>query len=189
MQKKEIRQQLIKWRRELTDEERLKKDQAVFRHLKEIQAFQSAHKVLFYYSVNGETDTRQMILHYLEEKELYLPKIVAPDEFKAIPIKAPLQLEAGLEKVPEPLDLNADATEDKLDLIILPGVAFDKKGNRLGMGKGYYDRYLAKHKGIKRVALAYEEQVLDSIPKESYDEPVDIIVTDQNIYRCWPVLS
>jgi len=53
----------------------------------------------------------------------------------------------------------------------------------LGMGKGFYDRYLSQLTNAPKVALAFEEQILDEVPKESYDEPVDLIITDQNIYQ------
>ena len=141
--------------------------------------------MLFYYSHKGEADTLWLIEEYLSSKQLYLPVIRGKSHFQAIPIKRPLDLKIGYEKIPEPVDIEPSSTYDnQLEMVIVPGVAFDKKGNRIGMGKGYYDRYFELIHTPVKVALAYEEQVLDSVPKDIYDRPVDMIVTDQNVYKC-----
>ena len=87
--------------------------------------------------------------------------------------------------MPEPVDTEPNSVyDDQIELVITPGVAFDKKGNRIGMGKGYYDRYFEQNNAPLKVALAYEEQVLDSLPKDPYDVSINLIVTDQNLYQC-----
>jgi 5-formyltetrahydrofolate cyclo-ligase len=69
--------------------------------------------------------------------------------------------------------------------VLLPGAAFDHRGNRLGYGGGYYDRLLARlKKKLPLVALAYEEQIVDSLPAEPHDIKVDMIVTDERVIRC-----
>jgi len=71
---------------------------------------------------------------------------------------------------------------DKIDLIIVPGIAFDKNGNRLGYGLGFYDRFLCSLKEVATiVALAYDFQVLDEIPNDHHDVPVDTIITESKI--------
>jgi 5-formyltetrahydrofolate cyclo-ligase len=73
---------------------------------------------------------------------------------------------------------------DRLDLVVVPGVAFDPQGNRLGWGAGYYDRLLAQVRAdAPIVALAFECQIVPAIPPESHDVPVDVIVTEQRIIR------
>lgn len=69
-----------------------------------------------------------------------------------------------------------------LDLIVVPGIAFDKRGYRIGFGKGYYDRFLSDYTGIK-VGFAYDFQVLESIPHESWDIAMNYIVTEKKVYR------
>ncbi len=68
------------------------------------------------------------------------------------------------------------------DLFLVPGVAFDRKGNRLGRGGGHYDRLLASFRGVPRLGVAFAEQVLDRVPKAAYDEAVDSIVTDTGLF-------
>ena len=70
---------------------------------------------------------------------------------------------------------------DKLELIVTPGVAFDSKGNRLGRGKGYYDRLPATTKATK-IGVAYHFQIVDELPAEPHDVPMDIVITDRTVY-------
>ena len=132
----------------------------------------------------------RMLVNYIEVKQLYLPVIRGKSHFQAIPISRPLNLKVGFEGVPEPIDTAPSSVyDDQVELVITPGVAFDKKGNRLGMGKGYYDRYFQNNSSPVKIALAYEEQVLDCIPKDPYDVSIDLIVTDQNLYQCNPKIA
>jgi len=188
-EKVKIRSKLLKIRKNLKKEVRAAKNEQIARRLEELDAFKKAHHILFYYSVNGEVDTLSLIEKYLDAKQLYLPVIRGRSHFQAVPIKKSLNLKKGFEGVPEPVDTEPSSTfDDQLELVITPGVAFDKKGNRIGMGKGYYDRYFEQNRKHLKIALAYEEQVLDYVPKEPYDECIDFIITDQNIYQCNPKL-
>ena len=69
-------------------------------------------------------------------------------------------------------------------LVIMPGVAFDRRGGRIGYGKGFYDSYLGKHPEYRRIALAYEIQCLDLIPSEEHDIRPECIITEKEIYTC-----
>ncbi len=183
--KVKIREKLLKWRRNLPESEREEKDRRIRHRLENLDIFKSAQHILFYYSVNGEADTHKLIENHLENKQLYLPVITDSSKFQAIPLSSPLNLKRGFEKVPEPIGIEPSSTYDQsVEIIVVPGVAFDLKGDRLGMGKGYYDRYLQRQKGKLKIGLAYAEQILDSIPKDNYDEPVDIIITDRAVYDC-----
>ena len=73
-------------------------------------------------------------------------------------------------------------SSDKIDLIIVPGVAFDLKGNRMGHGKGYYDRFLNLVKSTS-IGLAFEFQIIENIPVESHDKPIDMIITEKRIIK------
>ena len=70
----------------------------------------------------------------------------------------------------------------KPDLLIIPGLAFGKNGERLGRGKGYYDRYLEHFKGLK-IGICFEDQILDKLPMDKFDQRMNIIITDKNIYE------
>ena len=76
-----------------------------------------------------------------------------------------------------------EAYEGEIDVIVMPLLAVDERGNRLGYGGGYYDRFLKKYQGATRVAYCYDFQILKDVPTESWDEKVDLIVTDKRIIR------
>jgi 5-formyltetrahydrofolate cyclo-ligase len=182
--KTEIRKKILQIRKGIPEDIRKEKNIQIARRLMELDLFKKSKKILFYYSHKGEVDTLWLIEECMDIKELYLPMIRQKNHFRAVPVKRPLTLIKGKEGVPEPIDSDPESRfDDEIDLVITPGVAFDKKGNRIGMGKGYYDRYFEKYSKAKKIALAYEEQILDSIPKDKYDKPVDVIVTEKKIYR------
>ena len=183
--KDKIRVKALKFRDSLLPEERARRDARIAANLESLEDFRNARHILFYWSVNGEPDTHALVEKNLEEKELYLPVTRGKSHLQAVPVQKPLRLKGGHEGVPEPVGQDPNSFFDQqVELVVVPGVAFDRKGNRLGMGKGYYDRYLASVPHTVRVALAYEEQVLDHVPKEPYDVPMDWIVTDREIIQC-----
>ena len=91
------------------------------------------------------------------------------------------QLERGAFGLTQPTADTPLAADEAIDLIIVPGVAFDAEGNRLGYGAGYYDRLLARFPGVPTVGLAYDEQIVDGIPVEEHDVPIDFVVTPTRI--------
>ena len=76
-----------------------------------------------------------------------------------------------------------DAAESKPDVILIPGLAFSKKGERLGRGKGFYDKYLSEYRGVK-IGICFEVQLIDQIPTEIHDVHLDFIVTEERIIKC-----
>lgn len=83
---------------------------------------------------------------------------------------------------PIPTQTNRLSPSD-LDLLVVPGLAYDMRGYRIGFGGGYYDRFLSGYTGVK-LALAFEEQIFDELPNESHDQPVDFIVTPSRVIKC-----
>jgi 5-formyltetrahydrofolate cyclo-ligase len=75
----------------------------------------------------------------------------------------------------------SDSIIEEMDLLIIPGIAFDLQGNRIGYGKGYYDRFLSKRKANYIIGLAFENQIINKIPKTGYDIPVNILFTEKRI--------
>ena len=185
--KGKIRAKALRFRDSLSPDDRARRDARIAANLESLEGFQNARHILFYWSVSGEPDTRVLVEKNLEEKELYLPVTRGKSHLQSVPVQKPLRLKRGHEGVPEPVGQDPNSFFDgRVELVVVPGVAFDRKGNRLGMGKGYYDRYLVSVPNAVRVALAYEEQVLDHVPKEPYDVPMDWIVTDREIIQCGP---
>lgn len=180
--KSEIRKKVIEWRHQLTDEQCKRKSQKVIKRLENLELFKSAAKILIYYSVKGEVDTLKLMKRFKNEKDFYLPVIKKGNQFNAVRYEGDVMMKKNHEGIPEPMSIeDSDKNEIVFDLIIVPGVAFAKDGTRLGMGKGYYDRYLADKKELTKIGLAYSEQVLDSLPKENYDIPVDFIITEDTV--------
>lgn len=186
MDKVKIRSKMLRFRNQMKPSERLSRSRKIAEKLEDFAVFKKAQHVLLYYSHNGEVDTLELLDRYVETKQLYLPVLKGKSHFQAIPIKPPLKLVKSFEGVLEPVGIEPSSLYDQqIEIVITPGVAFDRKGNRLGMGKGYYDRYFQHHHSVIKIALAYEEQVLDNVPKDPYDVTIDFIITDKNIYDCF----
>jgi len=177
MNKESLRKEVILKRDNITLEDRTIKSKLIISKLEGLSEFIQAKKVLSYYSYGSEVKIVDAMEKWAKQKELYLPKLNKDLSFKALPYDELVKNRYG---IPEPI--SGEGTKD-LDLIIIPGTAFDKKGGRLGMGKGYYDRFLSKHKDVLRIGLAFDEQILESVPQKPYDEIVDIIITDKEIIR------
>ena len=136
--KNSIRAKALQVRGHLSEEIRNKKGAQIEEKLESLEAFKKANHVLFYFGVKEEVKTQFLIEKYITLKELYLPQVTNAEDFRALKINAPLKLQPGLKGVPEPL---GDKEAKKLDIILVPGLVFDKRGHRLGTGKGYYDRF------------------------------------------------
>jgi len=177
MNKEQLRRKAIVIRNQIFEEDYRKKSKLIISRLEELEEFIQAHNVLAYYSHGKEVITTDSLNRWSEEKELYLPTLNEDSSFIALPYGDLVKNRYGIH---EPTQGDEP---DKLDLIIVPGVAFDRNGGRLGMGKGYYDRFLVDKKGVMKIALAFHEQIVASIPKKPYDINVDIIITDKEIIR------
>ena len=177
MDKETLRKKALENRNQISEAKRREKSKAIIEKLEGLEEFSQAEKVLAYYSFGSEVETKEVLEKWAEEKQLYLPKLNEDSSFQALPYGPLKENRYG---IPEPAE---GKPAEKLDLIILPGVAFDRNGGRLGMGKGYYDRFLADMKGVLKIALAFQEQVLDSVPLSTYDENVNLIITDCEIIR------
>jgi 5-formyltetrahydrofolate cyclo-ligase len=178
-----LRNTALSLRNSISSEERAGKSKIIARKLEDLDVFKKAKHILFYFSIGSEVSTIPIIGDWSDKKRLYLPKLINESEFIALPFRGFERLKKGAYGIPEPdFQDKSGPFRGDLDLIIVPGVAFDKNGSRLGMGKGFYDRYLAKLDSVPGIGLAFEEQILADIPKEPYDKPVDILITDKNIY-------
>ena len=177
MNKQELRKKMLEIRN--TIPLRAEKSKKILEKLEEHKAFTEAKSVLFYYNSRSEAETVPLIRKYADLKKIYLPKVIDSAHFVAIHFSEEGKMNKSDFNIMEP---EGNPFLGTPDLIIVPGVAFDKEKGRLGMGKGYYDRYLKNMIKVPKIALAFEEQMLESIPKEPYDVPVDIIITDKNIY-------
>lgn len=179
MNKEDIRIR-IKARKTLLDNtERNRAADAVFEVLEKTAAFMMADRILLYHSLPDELSTHAFIEKWHRRKQFFLPRVNGLN-LEILPYdRSTLRLGAFHIEEPDGAD-TVDVKE--MDMIVVPAVAYDRRGNRVGRGKGYYDRLLGNTRATK-VGVAYDFQVVDEIDAEPHDVRVDIIITDRNIYR------
>lgn len=176
--KKELRRKIKNMRLMLTEAEKLSAADMVFEQLERCAAFIVSKHILLYHSLPDELSTHAFLKKWSHEKNFYLPRVNGVN-LDILPYDQS-RLELGSFHIEEPV--GDDLVDPSiLELIVTPGVAFDCKGNRLGRGKGYYDRLLSTTKATK-IGVAYHFQVVDRLPAEPHDVPVDIIITDKAMY-------
>jgi 5-formyltetrahydrofolate cyclo-ligase len=192
-EKSRIREFALKKRDLIEPDPRKRKDASIRHRLFSTPEFIEAKVILFYASFRSEVSTSEMLKDALAAgKRVILPAVDKDlKELRLYEIGSLSDVSPGFMGIPEP-SVNSDQERDinVPDLIIMPGAAFDVDGNRLGYGAGYYDKLLSRvKKRIPLLALAYEEQIVDSIPSQPHDIQVDTIVTDSRVITCHPVKS
>jgi 5-formyltetrahydrofolate cyclo-ligase len=194
MTKSEIRSKLLAVRNNMSAEEKSLSDIKLQNMLYSTMNYQDSNNLFCFVSFKSETDTHEIIRHSLAEgKKVYIPR-VEPQGMEFYHIQNLDGLIPSKFGVPEPKQdkstvfsaeniTNNNKESVIMNLMLLPGLAFDYKGNRIGYGAGYYDKYLQSHKptGFYKAALAYDFQVIDKIDAEEHDIRVDMIITPTRI--------
>ena len=183
--KEKLRKEIKEKRRKHTKEDNRKKSKEIKERLFGLKEFKNAKTILFYISYDGEVFTHDMILESFYKKNIIVPISNPTNHSLTLShLKSWEELSIGSYGILEPrIEKIRKTNVDDIELIIVPGVAFDEKGNRLGHGKGYYDRML-KNASAPIVALAFEFQIIENIPVAEHDRPVDMIITEERIIRC-----
>jgi 5-formyltetrahydrofolate cyclo-ligase len=178
--KKKLRKEIIYKRKKLSKEENRKKSKKIKEILFGLPEFKNAKTVFFYISYNGEVFTHDMIRESFLRKNVIVPISNIKDETLILSqLKSWDELTVGTYRILEPrIEKIRRIEPSEIDLIIVPGVAFDKSGNRLGHGKGYYDKLL-QNTNAKTVGLAFEFQIVNEVPTESHDKAIDILITEK----------
>lgn len=161
----------------LTEAEKASAADAVFEKLEKTAAFLMADRILMYHSLPDELSTHSFLRKWANKKSFFLPRVNGVN-LEILPYDQS-RLELGSFQIEEPVGDDM-VDPDTLELIITPAVAYDRKGNRLGRGKGYYDRLLMTTKAAK-IGVAYHFQLVDEIAVEPHDVPVDMVITDRII--------
>lgn len=181
--KKSMRRKLRAHRQSLPEAERANLSEIIVRKFLAHEIYQKAQIVMAYMSMPEEVQLRDVFMDAFScGKTMAVPFIVGKGEMLPVSVSNFGELGPGafgIQTVLENLRKFIDA--DKIDCVIVPGAAFDVHGNRLGLGGGFYDVFLKKAVNAKRVALAFDFQLLDEIPAESHDMPVDLIITENRI--------
>ena len=184
MSKSAIRNRIKKMRRKQDPSTIIKKSSAIWKFLLSLPEYRRAKTIAFYASIEkeGEVATLEMIEDSLtQNKKVCLPKVVA-DRLKFFDVKSVKELKEGAFGILEPI--GDKIKPEQIDMVVLPGIAFDATGNRIGFGRGYYDRFLKKVKNVSRIALAFDFQIVDKIPSTKPDVRVHKIITESRIIDC-----
>lgn len=144
--------------------------------------WQKAETVALYFSAKHEVETHLLFLKALEQgKRVYFPRVEQGIQF--YDVKDLSELTKGAWGIMEPSSLCPILAQGgNLDLVVVPGIVFDKKGYRLGYGRGFYDPIIKRFRG-HTVGFCYEFQLVDEIPTDTWDQPVDFLVTEKSEYR------
>ena len=183
MGKRRIREEILSRRDREPEDLRRKKSRKIKKRLFSLKEFNKAHTILFYYSKGSEVETEEMMEEALRKGERVLLPKVREREIYLGEIKG---LEKDVEKgsfgILEPKETYRKTTPRGIDLVILPGIAFDLKGERIGYGEGYYDYFLKKiPKRILLIGLAYDFQVIKNISGKKHDRRVSKVITETQI--------
>ncbi len=180
--KKEIRQKMLALRRALSASEKEERSQALTGNLISLKAYQEAKRILTYLAMPGEADLDPLIRKALADgKEVYVPVCLTARQMEAgrlLDMEHFVKGPYGLRDLPKGY---STISPEEIDLVLVPGVAGSPDGTRLGMGAGYYDRYLSKVPYEKRVLVLWDFQVVEELPSESFDQFMAAIVTDTDI--------
>lgn len=181
--KKELRKKVLNIRNQMSEEDVKNNSQEIMNKIINLSIYKQSKAVFIYMSFKNEVITSELIKKMFKDKK----KVVIPytDMVNTLLIPSEIKDENDLVLNPfgyyEPREIIKFPVE-KIDLVIVPGVVFDNNLNRIGYGKGYYDRILsAVRPDVKKVAIAHDFQVLDSIPKEEHDIKMDMIITEKRV--------
>lgn len=177
--KNQLRSRMLALRDEIPYSEVISASAGIREHVRSWAVFREARCVCCYISVRSEMSTPGIILRALESGKTVIAPKVFGDEIRFFRIRNLTDdLERGAFGVLEPIAGTQEFDPAEADVCLIPGVVFDEKGNRIGYGKGYYDRFLKKlPPRVPTLGLAYDCQVIDAIPAEKNDVPVQYLVT------------
>ena len=180
--KKGLRQKMLAMRRALSTNETESRSSSLKENILSLLEYKNAKKIMAFLAMKGESNLDGFIRQaLLDGKEVYIPVCLPERQMEAGRLidmehfeKGPL----GLRNLPAGYEVTSP---ESLDLVLIPGLAVSQEGIRLGMGAGYYDRYLARVPFEKRVAALWDFQVIPDIPSEPFDQKIAKIVTDKSV--------
>lgn len=179
--KRTLRRTRLAARRAVPPEVRAARDAAIVAALRALPEVTGARGLLLYAALPGEPDLAALLADPPAGTTVLLPRVEG-DELVAVPHRPGDHLPVGSHGVREPA--GGPAPDEAIDVVVVPGVAFDADGWRLGRGGGHYDRLLARLGGrVIAVGVADEDAVVPAVPCEAHDRPVDVLVTDASVRR------
>lgn len=173
LDKPSLRRMVGQLKKLLTEGEKRRQADSVFAQIEQLQQFKAATDIAVYWSLDDEIDTHRFIEKWFNRKRLWLPVVVG-DDLIFRQFEGTDKMTAGAFGILEPTGRQLDNVA-QIGLIIVPGVAFDLQNNRMGRGRGFYDRLLANSQAFK-IGAAYNCQLFSQIPTEQTDIPMDLVV-------------
>ncbi|MBN2224127.1 MAG: 5-formyltetrahydrofolate cyclo-ligase [Deltaproteobacteria bacterium] len=188
MTKNEIRKEILARRLGLSDSQASFRSEAICRRIISDDIFITASVIGLYWPFRKEVLTQSLFRTAVSErKRVGFPLVRADDHtITYIAVDDPAEMRTGTYGIVEPrFDVNRVIRPEELDLIIIPGVAFDRRGYRIGYGVGYFDRLLTGDAvTATRAAPAFDIQIVDRVPQKDHDRKVDIIFTESRVIKC-----
>ncbi len=187
MEKKTIREEILGNKEEIDKNTLNSYSDSIINTLYNTEYYKSAKTIMTFISFGAEVDTHNFIKTSIANGKRIVVPITIP-KTKGLKLSEVLnfdELEIGFYDILTPKEefiRYVDPSE--VDLIIVPGVAFDREGYRIGYGGGYYDRFLADLDHVTKISLAFDMQIIEKIPRDHYDIPVNYIITEKEIIKC-----
>lgn len=154
---------------------------SMWHRVESLSDFEKADTILLFWSIAGEPYSHDFVSKLSKSKRVVLPRVVG-DVLELRQYDAS-RMVSGYRGIMEPGEDACLVDPMEIDLAIIPGMAFDVRGGRLGRGKGYYDRLLPLLK-CKKVGVCLDSHLVDEVPVETHDIPVDVVITPNNLYIC-----
>ena len=175
MNKQELRRMIREKKRAMTMEEIQQRSEKLAQLFLQSEAYRNAKTIYGYLPYNQEVRTVSMLEQAMKDgKRVAVPKCYG-DEMKFIFMDDLTQVEKGYANIPEPI-ADGPVADDKTALVLMPGLAFDPQGHRIGYGGGFYDKFLSQEPGHPTLALCYAFQMLPHLETEEFDIPVDCVL-------------
>ena len=176
MNKDEVRDQMLNKRKAILNKKYL--STIIVNKLINLEIYKKTRVIALYKSLKDEVDTSYLISKSIKEKIVLLPKVI-DNKMEFIIVNRSTKYKKSNIGVLEPI---GDIYTGNIDLIIVPGVSFDNKLNRLGFGKGYYDKYLI-NKHINKIGICFDKQIAELLPIDNHDIKMDMIITEKRVYK------
>ena len=175
MDKKELRRSIRERKRAMTEEEIVSRSEKLGVLFAQSEAYKNAKTIYGYLHYNQEVRTVPMLEQALKDgKKVAVPKVYG-DEMKFLYLDDLTKVSKGYAGIPEPI-ADGPVADDETALVLMPGLAFDPQGHRIGYGGGFYDKFLAAEPNHPTLALCYEFQLLPELDTEEHDIPVDTVL-------------
>lgn len=180
-----VRKEALGIRNAMKLEEVMKKSLAITKQILALDKFNTSHVVMCYMNFKNEVMTEKLIATSIKEgKRVLIPKVEAFSKglrvMSAVEIHNPLEdLEIGTYGILEPKEHCKAISPEEIDLVVVPGAAFDHHKNRIGYGGGYYDRFLQRiREDCLKIGIAFDNQIYNELPVEEHDVTLDMILTE-----------